>query len=352
MLLTVFGVPTETAAKGLRIVEAFLKCTVGEFDHISAATIDELRVAWADIKRNHVLYSHELPSSEMIGFLREATAPMLIFADDPVSVAVELQVRRGYAHIHAARVASISASVLEEIWVASDVMLISAGRNGTMSLRKFLGSLASYLAVGASDSQLDAVAEELAGVFGAGVRLDQPWVLCGAGRASDASPMDCNQQDRVSFERKLQFYRGVASQHPITQMVWPAEVFVSADTGDMPLAGKIDLTGPQRPLINGPWFGLPRGRWQCIIEFEVANNMMGCVMNVNVVGGRLLRQGRFELPEAGSHSCALDFNHDDARAPIMLQFFLERAVLQGEFRLVQAIFQRARHQQGGGRLRR
>jgi hypothetical protein len=352
MLLTVFRVPTETAARGLRIVEAFLDKAVGEFDHVSAATVEELRVAWAGIKRNHVLCSHELPSSEMISFLREASAPMLLFVDDPVSVASELQARRGYAHIHAARVASISASVLEEILVAPDVMLISAHRYGTMSLRQFLGSLASYLAVAVSDRQLDSVAQELAGSFGCSVQLDKPWMGACVEGSSDTSPMDDDRQDRLSFERKLQFYQGEGGQHPLSRVVWPAEVFVHVDSGDTPLAGKIDLTGPQRPLINGPWFGLPRGRWRASIEFEVSSNMMGCVMNVNVVGGRLLRQGRFELPESGNHSCALDFNHDDARSPIMLQFFLERAVLQGEFRLVQIILERARRQLEGGRARR
>jgi hypothetical protein len=140
--------------------------------------------------------------------------------------------------------------------------------------------------------------------------------------------------------RHLGPYRAVSAQQPLKSVIWPEELFVSLDHAGAVLSGMIDMTGRQRSLIDGPWFGLPRGRWQATIEFEVVDNFMGCVMQVNVFAHSVLRQGRITLPESGSHMCILAFAHEDARVPLVIQFTLDRGVLQGGFRLVRVMLQR------------
>lgn len=340
MLLTVFGVPTAAAFRGFQIVQAFFTEMVGGFDLLTAATVEELRSAWAGRVHQHVLYFSEAPGADVVSFFRQAQAPMLVFVDDPVEIALALQVERGLDQLQSARASSLSVSVLEEIWVAPDVMLINAGRGGTLSLFDFVEALAAFLTLPCSDEQVLRVMERLrlqgfslGDAGGSWLRLQ----LNGDPGSDRQAP---SSEELGLLHRYLGSYRPVAAQQPLSVVIWPEETFVSVDHGWTGLNGMLDMTGRQRRLIEGPWFGLPRGRWQATIEFVVLDNLMGCVMQVHVVAQRVLRQGRIAIPETGSHSCSLVFDHEDADTPLVIQFTLDRGVLQGRFRLVRVVLQR------------
>jgi hypothetical protein len=340
MLLTVFGVPTAAAFRGFQIVQAFFTEVVGGFDLLTAATVEELRSAWAGRVHQHVLYFSEAPGADVVSFFRQAQAPMLVFVDDPVEIALALQVERGLDQIQATRAASVSASVLEEIWVAPDVMLINAGRHGTLSLADFVNSLATFLTLPCSDEQVVKVAELLRQQEFGEVDAHEPWVRSASKQDAATDRRGTSAEELVALHRFLGSYRSVVLQQPLNVVIWPGEIFVSVDHGWTGLNGMLDMTGRQRQLIDGPWFGLPRGRWQATIEFVVLDNFMGCVMQVHVVAQRVLRQGRIALPETGSHSCSLVFDHEDAHTPLVIQFTLDRGVLQGRFRLSRVVLQR------------
>lgn len=335
MLLTVFGVPTAAAAHGLQIVKAFFAVMVGEFDFLSSATLEQLRSSWASVTQQHVLYHHELPAAEVVSFFRQAQAPMLVFVDDPIAVAEALQQERGLNDIQSARAASIHVSVLEEIWAAPDVMVINAGFNRTLSLNEFVRSLAAFLSLPCSDHQVLQVAGLLQQQNGSRIERDQPWEIPNSNQGDAVIRREYSTEETAQMHRYLGSYRSVSTQQPLRAVVWPEEIFVSLDQGGHGLNGMLDMTGRQRSIIDGPWFGLPRGRWRATIEFAVADNLMGCVMQVNVFGHTVLRQGRVTLPESGRYMCDLDFQHDDARVPLVIQFTLDRGVLQGRFGLVQ-----------------
>ena len=90
-----FGVPTVTTARGVQIVQAFFAEMVGSFDFLTAATVEELRSAWAGRVHPHVLYFSEAPGADVVSFFRQAQAPILVFVDDPVDIALSLHVERG-----------------------------------------------------------------------------------------------------------------------------------------------------------------------------------------------------------------------------------------------------------------
>jgi hypothetical protein len=338
MLLSAFYVPTARATRGLQIVQSLFAVMAGDFDNITASTLDELRSAWANITYQHVLYHSELPSEEVVSFFRHAKAPMLVLVDDPVSIAEALQAERGIDPLQATRYASIHASVLEGVWVAPDVLLINAGAGGTLSLQAFIESLAAYLSLPCADEQVSQIVGRLAQLTGSSVSADAPWMAIET-NAGHVAPMVPSGEEPIA-KRCLASYRALLAQQPINSMVWPADVFTSVDHGGAPLSGMIDMTGRQRLLIDGPWLGLPSGRWQASVDFEVTENLMGCLMYISVYSEGVLRQGRVTLPEHGFHVCSLAFDHPDARIPVVMQFTLDRGVLQGGFRLLQVTLRR------------
>jgi hypothetical protein len=340
MLLSAFSIPTARAARGLQIVQALFAVMAGDFDTITASTLDELRSAWANITHQHVLYHSELPSEEVVSFFRQAKAPMLVFVDDPVAIAAALEAERAIDCVQAIRYASIHASVLEGVWVSPEVLLINAGAGGALSLRAFVESLTAHLSLPCADEQVSQIVGRLAHLTGSSVSADSPWMAIESNPEVQAALRVPSGEEPTMAERHLASYRVLSAQQPINSVVWPADVFTSVDHAGAPLSGMIDMTGRQRLLIDGPWLGLPSGRWQANVDFEVADNLMGCLMYISVYSEGVLRQGRVTLPESGLHACSLAFDHPDARIPVVMQFTLDRGVLQGGFRLLQVQLQR------------
>jgi hypothetical protein len=265
---------------------------------------------------------------------------MLLFSDEPVAVAAALQIERGLSMIQSARAASINVSVLEEIWVAPDVMLVNASDHGSLSLSEFIRSLASYLSLPCTDEQIQQIAARLSQQDGNEIDPNQPWVSVPIDGEALVVRRALSSEETARLHSYLSSYRSVSAQRQLYVVTWPEEVFVSVDHAGSALSGMLEMTGRQRLLIDGPWFGLPRGRWEATIEFEVADNLMGCVMQVNILAEKILRQGRMALPVSGRHVCTLAFDHDDPHIALVVLFSLDRGVLQGRFRLSRVTLQK------------
>src|ERR1700710_1521089 len=70
----------------------------------------------------------------------------------------------------------------------------------------------------------------------------------------------------------------------------------------------VDLLGPARLLIWGPYLHLPKGRWRASMEFEVVGNLSPNQVIADVlVGGEFAGIGTFDLPERGVFAWSLAF---------------------------------------------
>ncbi|MFO0473762.1 MAG: hypothetical protein ACK52K_01255 [Alphaproteobacteria bacterium] len=338
MLLTMFGVPTALTDRGVRVVRALAQATIGAYDFIAAGSPEELSAAWARLSTRSVVFHHESPSGGITSFFRKAQAPILLFLDDPFEVACALHRERGVPIMDAMRATSLCLSALEDIVLGNNVLVIDARIQSQLSLRSFVQLVSKHFSLPASDLTVMSVMSSLRhdGVLGQSAISDDPWSL---GLTRGGVPELTREQLDV-VETCLEPYRRILERQAVQHVHWPAGAFMSMDHGGRPAVGLFDMTGKRRIFFYGPYLGLPPGKWVARVEFEVANNRMGCVMQVNAIAKDFLTQGRIVLPEQGRHFCTIPFETVEPRWPVEIHFTLDQGVLEGEFGLIDVNIER------------
>lgn len=332
MLLTMFGVPTALTARGVQITRALAAATVGNSDFIAAGSVEELRAAWAKLNSRNVVFYHESPTGEITSFFRKSAAPMLVFLDDPVEVAFALVRERGTGVTDAMRATSLCFSALEEVAVSKQALVVDARADCDLSFRTLLQIVCRHFELPFSELLVMVVMKNLrqdCAIPGDAIS-DDPW---SAGVQRGGDPVAVGGQAEM-IEHCLAPYRSVQERKRVKSLNWPPGVFMSMDQGGKPAVGLFDMTGKRRIFFYGPYLGLPPGRWVAHIEFEVSNNRMGCVMQVNAIAKNFLTQGRVELPETGRHSCIIPFETIEPKWPVEIHFTLDQGVLEGQFGLL------------------
>ena len=119
-----------------------------------------------------------------------------------------------------------------------------------------------------------------------------------------------------SYKQIAADYQNILDRSPVREIVWPAAILYSAAPGfrtDKPL----DLLGPARLLVWGPYMHLTKGRWMANMEFEVVGNFSpNSVIADVLVGGEFAGLGEFDLPERGVYTWRLAFEVADVAKPI------------------------------------
>jgi hypothetical protein len=332
MLLTMFGVPTALTARGVQIIRALASVILGNADFIAAGSVEELRAAWGKLSTRNVIFYHESPTGEITSFFRKSAAPMLIFVDDPVEVAFALVRERGAGILDAMRATSLCFSALEEVAVSKQALVLDACSDLDLSFRALLQIVCRHFDLPFSDLLVMAIMKSLRqdGAIASDTISDDPW---SAGVIRGSEPAAVGDQ-LETVETCLAPYREIQGRKRVRGVTWPPSAFMSMDQGGKPAVGMFDMTGKRRIFFYGPYLGLPPGRWVARIDFEVANNRMGCVMQVNAISKDFLTQGRVQLPEAGRHSCIIPFETVEPKWPVEIHFTLDQGVLEGQFGLL------------------
>jgi|GEM_PF-2647713 len=344
MLLTMFGVPTALTTRGVRLVRALAKACLGNAEFIAAGSLDELRAVWAKLSTRNVVFFHESPSGEITSFFRKTAAPMLIFMDDPSEVAFSLCRERGTEAFDAMRATSLCFAALEEVALSRQALVVDAVAQSELSYRALLELICRHFDIPFSDLLVMAIMQDLRqeGCIDGSSISDDPW--SSGVRRGGAPELPAEKLDTMAV--CLAPYRNIQYRRRVQRVTWPPGAFMSMDHDGKPAVGMYDMTGKRRIFFYGPYLGLPPGRWVARVDFEVARNRMGCVMQVNAISKDFLTQGRVDLPEAGRHSCIIPFETIEPKWPVEIHFTLDQGVLEGEFGLLNVDIVR----QGDGRL--
>ena len=139
------------------------------------------------------------------------------------------------------------------------------------------------------------------------------------------------------LETMLSYYRDPTVLH----LEWAPRLFMTAENAALSDVF-LDITGPSRLFIHGPYMGLPRGDWVARIEFETRSNLFGFELLVHVVADGYLKKGRLSVPLDGRYVTEIKFVGDDPSVPVQLQILLERGAIGGEFKLMSVELQRDR----------
>jgi hypothetical protein len=123
---------------------------------------------------------------------------------------------------------------------------------------------------------------------------------------------------------------------------WPREAFLLADDPGRPLTGTIELVGPARFLVYGPYFHLPPGEWVATVELEVRDNATGNVLLVDACGGAEQQIFSLRLPASGLFKFSIPVRVLDAYRSIEMRAFLGEGAIEGWIDWRSVRFQRGR----------
>jgi hypothetical protein len=141
--------------------------------------------------------------------------------------------------------------------------------------------------------------------------------------------------ERESYKQIAADYQPMLDRSPIREIVWPAAILYSATPG-FRTDKSLDLLGPARLLVWGPYMHLTRGHWTASMEFEVVGNLSpNSVIADVLVGGEFAGLGEFDLPERGVYTWRLAFEVADVAKPIEVRLTLDKAAIEGAFLLRQ-----------------
>jgi hypothetical protein len=335
VLLTVFGPPSPLTLWGNRLIRALLDVALGEYRDINACTFEELRTAWAIGDGPHAFFFADAPDARIVKTFLNSGAPIIGFAEEPVDVVGFAMVERNIDIHSAIRLTALSFATLHDLLMDHQTFVVRRGPRPT-NVGALLRHIAEFYELTLSDRQIElvisrsisarnisaeATVEEL---IARSVPLARPvgyW-------AAHAPAMD-----RELARAVLNPYAQLLDRRPLAVSTWPREIFLSADQPGVPLTGPIDMTGPARYLVYGPYMHVTPGQWVATACFAVAENRSGNALVLDVYCGKVLCVGRIDLPESGIYTVDLPFEIDEPRLPLEFRVAMDRGAIEGWFDL-------------------
>ncbi len=216
---------------------------------------------------------------------------------------------------------------------AADAARAAANAHVTMTR---LANAPGALAINA-DAAGDAAS--LAAAIAAHWGFDTPRIAPPLPRAPEARPRgDVLRDGRALIEEALGGSKAeAASAHALAMavlpppgrpIIWPRDLFLTGAPG-VPANGAIDLTGPSRCLLYGPYIRLPAGHWSCTLLFGCSPEATGLAMAADIYAGRHLAQVTFTIEEAGIFEVEIPFENPNPDVPLEIRLFSTRAAFEG-----------------------
>ena len=147
MFISIFGVPSALTSSGVHAIRLLFTAALGDHDIIYPATLEDLKTAWLQRTRKHIISFNELPHGELISFLKQADAPFIVFLKSGATVANELIKNRSLEPMDAIRTASICMSVLEEVARDSKALVIRSGVRSRNRLRNLMRKVMEFVGI-------------------------------------------------------------------------------------------------------------------------------------------------------------------------------------------------------------
>lgn len=313
-LFLVLTPPSALAVAVLHAVEAMVGRTLGSVDMIKLSTIEALRSEMQTRKNCHLLLYSDCPAPEAVTLIKQAAPPTVVFADDPVRVAQSLQGKLGADPIAAIRTTALSFATLHDLILHASHKLVLAPQD-FRSLDAFLLKIADMFSLPVAAKDVAKIAQEFTS--------REEWAAVSSNEVAKAA----TGNGIVSPFTRL------FDNQPADQFYWPPALFFGTEPLGAPLQKQIDLTGPARPILYGPYMHLPPGDWQITIRITVSENKSGNALLVEWLSGSEIRQsGRISaLPEAGHFQFVLRVTIVDPREPLQIRLSILEGAIEGIF---------------------
>jgi hypothetical protein len=308
-------VATPMAYWGFQLVRDVVEAIVGRTLHLHVASLAELREGFARREGASVVMTCDLPDADLGRFLCGAGLPLIVISDD-VDVFLDwTRLSRGMSPEVAARFCSRMYASLAPNVAAQRKLLLSVGRD--FSPERLVADTVAFLWPGRDERLAGQTFKHLAD--------------CGK-----IAPPGPHQAPPAADARAVEIARAaVAGYAPLAEgrepeeIVWPLPLFHRPD--DRPWGDPIDLTGPARVVLFGPYMHLPAGDWTARVEFEIDGAVSGVEAAADVRINEVVTEKAFVMPAKGIFAYELSFRVEDPHQAVEIRLFMKKSAIEGRF---------------------
>jgi hypothetical protein len=331
MLFSVFGTPSALTYAGCTIVRAIADSVAGSHAFLQAVFLEDLKKSWAAVDRAKtpaiVLFS-DFPATALIELIRASRAPIVVFLDDFAEVVHHSVETRDMSVAHALRFASQAVCALDQL--KDQHALLVTPKSCRRPIEDLVYAVCDLFGLGEPETIAKRVITRL------GYKDDRPSLhdYCARNKPRRASDLATALRNDPHVQRLIaqvaDQYAGVGTGDGRSEVVWPAELFLNWDNPGTFLNGPIDLLGPARFVICGPYLHLIAGDWIVQVVIEVTDNLSGNRLGVDVFSGGILKAVTMTLPSAGLFEFSLLFRVADPFLPVELRFQIMTGAIEGK----------------------
>jgi hypothetical protein len=334
MLISVFGTPSPLTFWGIHVIRAIMHVVCGDYYYVHSVSMDDLRDAWFKRDAKSVLFVSDCPESEMSDLFLQYGAPIFAFADDPSNVLNHLIATGSHDPAMAARLTSRCFCTLSEILKAPSAFRIDGNYYDTC-VRSFVMQAVERATGEADINKIEQVMSIVSpGEDAYSTRVGEQILLHFSHKPTSLHfASDSVDDTRQVISKSISQYQPLAVGAPLDQINWPIELFFFGEGSKRSSGSVIELVGPARFLIWGPYMHLPRGNWAARVEIEVVGNHTGSQLIVEVVAGVILATGLANLPAQGIFLLQIEFKVIEPQHAIEVRFSLQSGAIEGEFAL-------------------
>lgn len=273
MIFLSVGLPSRFAEWCDGTICALVQAALGPVDLVSANTFEEMGLAFMKSQAPHLVIGARQPTEELRVALSQMGRRFVVALDDPHAAFQNLVTRHGLEWKAAIRAAAGSCASLLRYEAVPGALMLRADREGRNPLATAI-IIADWLNLEINLEDTEALLRD---------RPD-PGLVAAQGEF-DAWWATISGSDRALVDGALNGYVDYFSDARMGQLVWARDLFF---IGDDPYAAAdrvIDVSGPVRNLLFGPYMTLPSGEWEATIVLGVSKEAADLGYSVEILAG-------------------------------------------------------------------
>jgi hypothetical protein len=116
-------------------------------------------------------------------------------------------------------------------------------------------------------------------------------------------------------------------------VVWPRDCLYWGDQPGLPLPRVLELTGPARVLVYGPYYVLPVGTWRIRVTLAVSASACKTPLALELHGAAELARFQFSVDQPGLFVASMVITIRSAREPLECRLTVLRGAIEGQLGL-------------------
>lgn len=337
LLFATFGAPSALSYATNRIVLQIARTLFAQPSLIQATGVADLKHAWENLdaaQRKSVVLFSDCPQGELLQLIIATRAPIVVVVEDISSILFYVMRSRGMDFPQTTRFVTQVLCALERAGKSPNVLRISSLDLGR-SLRNLIAGLVQFYGAQCDVAQFDEMVASVSVGMAGGTDTVYDFVEAHFphARTDQLQKIDLTDAQRRQLAVLERGYGELVAGRPLTAVNWPTELFLKWDVQGAFLDGAIELTGPARFIICGPYLHLPEGHWRMTVEIGVEECFSDNRLGADIFSQDILTAVEFRLPANGDFAFDLDFQIVNTLAPIELRVQLLTGAIEGRLTL-------------------